>query len=83
MEDAIRAYLPYVDEALEKARLLNLVSANDFRDIASSLARDSKEKKNGKAEEWVSTYEHLRAAERTVDYYASVLGGNGHNQSGN
>jgi len=83
MEDAIRAHLHYVDEALEKARLLNLISANDFRDIASSLARDSKEKKNGKTEAWVSAYEHLRAAERTVDYYASVLGGNGHDQSGN
>ncbi|MED4083198.1 hypothetical protein P4637_20670 [Halalkalibacterium halodurans] len=64
----------FIDDALEKVKLLNLISANDFRDIAYSLHVEAKER-IPKAHNKSDKYSHLKAAERSEDYYVNVLTG--------
>lgn len=74
MKGVIQQHPDLIDKALQKAKALNLISANDFRDIVNALNRESL-KDRPKAEGWNSRYSHLKAVERSADYYTGVLGG--------
>ena len=75
----IETHTAHINATLEKVKLMNLISANDFRDIAYSLHKEAKENHQLKVNTLPTKYEHLQAAERSEDYYANILTG-GRNQ---
>lgn len=73
----IETHTAHIDEALEKVKLMNLISANDFRDIAFSLQKEAIEDVRPALHTLPSKYKHLQAAERSEAYYANILLGGG------
>ncbi|WP_154669170.1 Mu transposase domain-containing protein [Planococcus antarcticus] len=74
VQSVIANYPDFVDEALHELKRLKLSSANDLRDIASSL--EIQQQKNlSKVGTINEKYKDLVAPERTADIYLSVLQG--------
>lgn len=71
----IETHTAHINVTLEKVKLMNLISANDFRDIAYSLHKEARENYQLKVHTLPTKYEHLQAAERSEDYYANILTG--------
>jgi len=63
----------YIQEALEKVKTLIMISANDFRDIAFTLHKESE----SQIQESVGSpkYQQFNATERSEDYYIRLLAG--------
>lgn len=74
---AIKMYPNHFDRALKEMKKLNMTSANDFRDIAHSLAIQS-QKESPASPQPNQKYKDLIAPERSEDIYLKVLAG-GHN----
>jgi hypothetical protein len=74
MQNVIRNHPEHIQAGLEKAKTLNLISANDYRDIVFSLHREAK-LEMPTISEVEGRYSHLKAVERDTDLYLKVLGG--------
>lgn len=74
MESVIRNYPQHIHLGLEKAQTLNLISANDFRDIVFSLHKEA-ECQTPSVFTSDPKYSHLKAVERDADFYLKVLRG--------
>ena len=74
MDNAIKSYPDFIDAGLEKAKMLNLISANDFRDIVFSLHKEAAEPITHSTGS-DSKYSHMKAVERDTGLYLKVLGG--------
>ena len=74
MVNVIKNYPKHIHLGLEKAKTLNLISANDFRDIVFSLHKEA-EIEPLPLNEVDKRYSHLKAIERDTDLYLKVLGG--------
>ncbi|MCM3711123.1 Mu transposase domain-containing protein [Sporosarcina luteola] len=75
MKHAIHQHPEFADEALRLAKMYNLISANDYRDILFSLHKESESKEIKAAENTQTKYSHLQASERDVSYYVGLLEG--------
>lgn len=74
MENVIRNHPEHIHVGLEKAKILNLISANDFRDIVFSLHKET-ESETPVVYKADQRYSYLKTAERDADLYLKVLGG--------
>jgi len=74
MQNVIRTHPEQIQAGLEKAKTLNLISANDYRDIVYSLHREAAVLPSP-ISETDGKYDHLKAVERDTDLYVKVLGG--------
>lgn len=74
MVNVIKNYPEHIHLGLEKAKALNLISANDFRDIVFSLHKEA-EIEPLRLNEVNKRYSHLKVIERDTDLYLKVLGG--------
>lgn len=73
LQMVIRNHPDYIQEALETVKTLNMISANDFRDIAFTLHKESEAQIQESVES--SKYQQFKAAERSEDYYIRLLAG--------
>ncbi|WP_391203172.1 hypothetical protein [Psychrobacillus sp. L4] len=74
LQMVIRNHPDYLEEALETVKTLNMISANDFRDIAFTLHKESESQTKQVSVE-SSKYQKYKAAERSEDYYIRLLSG--------
>jgi len=74
LQMVIRNHPEHIEEALETVKTLHMISANDFRDVAFTLHKESQTQVKE-----VSTkspkYQEYKAAERSEDYYTDLLSG--------
>ena len=74
LQMVIRNHPEHINEALETVKNLHMISANDFRDVAFTLHKESQTQVKE-----VSTnspkYQEYKAAERSEDYYTDLLSG--------
>lgn len=74
LQMVIRNHPDYIEEALETVKALNMISANDFRDIAFTLHKESQTQTKQVSVE-SSKYQQYKASERSEDYYIRLLSG--------
>lgn len=74
MKTTIETHPEQIEHGLEQAKLLNLISANHFRDIVYSLAEEAGKKSAVTAQE-NTKFGHLKAVERPIDFYVHMMGG--------
>ena len=74
LQNAIRKYPGYSEQALKEMKKLNMTSANDFRDIAHALSVQSQSTSPIVAEP-NQKYKDIIAPERSEDIYLKVLAG--------
>ncbi|WP_411953849.1 IS21 family transposase [Alkalibacillus sp. S2W] len=76
VNQAVRQYPNYINQALSQMKHLNLTSGNDFRDIAHSLSVQAQQKQPVHGESH-SAYDHYEVPERPSDIYTHLLSGGG------
>lgn len=74
LQMVIRNHPRQIEEALETVKTLHMISANDFRDVAFTLHKES-ETQVKEIPMNSPRYQEYKAAERSEDYYVGLLSG--------